>query len=682
MTAVRKELKRRRRSIARWTPLVAIAVALVLVLPAMASHPEVSLPGSDFEIDTDANLKRDDPAPSIDWASVSEDRKADLASGSGDNSFGQGTKEDTPVPTVVTGSIPPQKSDLLTFGVYLETTASGARFLNLFWHRVQEPQGTTNMDFEFNQSRTLSSNNVTPVRTSGDLLIQYDLSRGGTSPTLFLSRWIDGSESPPATAADCEASNSLPCWSKKVNLTAAGDATGSINTSAIPVAESDGLAIDIDGNGTLDPLSPRTFGEAQLDFDALTGGTQRCVAFGSAYLKSRSSDSFVSELKDFIAPLNLSIDQCGTVIIRKQTDPEEDPNTTSFGYTKAFPTDPSTPNTFTLMDDGVQRYDDIVLFGSGYTVDEDVIPAGWDLVNINCDASTGVTPVIDIPAGTVTFAIDANTDVLDCTYTNRTRGQINILKTDDTGAVLAGVRFDLFKDNPPLGPPRGPEDTATGLFCVTSALGVCSISNVIPGQYWVVEDVSTLPPGHNAAPDQNVVVGAGATVSLTFVDPRERGAIRVTKTRKHAAAGPGDHPHAGVDFVISGGSLASPRTITTGADGKACLDGLVLSGFVGNYTVHEVTPAGYHGEADKTVTVDNEATCTEVPYIGEEVSFHNTPLTDITVTVDSQVAGGTSSTIDCDPVTPGPDAGPGEDISHSLPNREPGTYTCTIVVDP
>src|SRR5215216_5479659 len=261
----------------------ALATATVLLVgmqAAQASHPEVSLAGSNFEIDTNANLKRDDPAPSIDWASVTETRKADKASGSGDDSFGTGTKEDTPVPSVVNGSIPPNKSDLLNFGVYLETTPSGARFLNLFWHRVQEPSGTTNMDFEFNQSSTISSNGVTPVRTAGDVLIQYDLSQGGTNPTLFLSRWITGSNG--ETAADCEASNSLPCWSDKVNLSAAGDATGSINTSAIPAGKSDGLG----------DISPRTFGEAQIDFDALVSDTTGCVGFGSAYLKSRSSDSF------------------------------------------------------------------------------------------------------------------------------------------------------------------------------------------------------------------------------------------------------------------------------------------------------------------------------------------------------------------------------------------------------
>src|ERR671923_2138435 len=292
----------------KFAAMAAVLAALSLAIVASASHPEVSLPGSNFEIDTDANLKVDDPAPSQDWANVAESRKADKLSGSGDDSFGQGTKEDTAVPTVVSGSIPPQKSDLLNFGVYLETNpANGRRFLNLFWHRVQEPQGTTNMDFEFNQSSTISGNGVTPVRTAGDLLVQYDLSKGGTSPTLLVSRWVTS-----GPASQCEAANSTPCWSTKENLTAAGDATGSINTSPIPAADSDGLG----------DISSRTFGEAQLDFDALTGGATRCVSFGSVYLKSRSSDSFTSEVKDFIAPESLNLNRCANVIIRKQTDPE------------------------------------------------------------------------------------------------------------------------------------------------------------------------------------------------------------------------------------------------------------------------------------------------------------------------------------------------------------------------
>jgi hypothetical protein len=142
------KLTRSRRSAIRALLLVTVVLGLVLayVLPASASHPEVSLAGSNFEIDTDANLKVDDPAPSTDWAGISETRKADTTSGPNDESFGQGTKEDTAVPSVVDGSIPPNKSDLKFFGVYQEG-GSSTGFLNLYWSRVQDPTGTTNMDF-------------------------------------------------------------------------------------------------------------------------------------------------------------------------------------------------------------------------------------------------------------------------------------------------------------------------------------------------------------------------------------------------------------------------------------------------------------------------------------------------------------------------------------------------------
>jgi len=153
----------------------------------------------------------------------------------------------------------------------------------------------------------------------------------------------------------------------------------------------------------------------------------------------------------------------------------------------------------------------------------------------------------------------------------------------------------------------------------------------------------------------------------------------ITKTRKHAAAGAGDHPHQGVDFLITGGELpAAGTTVTTDANGQTCVDGLVLSSFAGDYTVHEVTPTGYKGEADKTVTVNNKATCGSGSEAG--VSFHNTPLTNVAVSVDSQVDGGTASTIDCGAGVVSTE--PNGDGSASRNNLEPGTYTCTIVIDP
>ena len=290
-------------------------MAVLAAGTALASHPEVSLTGSNFEIDTDANLKVDD-AGSLDWANVTEIRRQDTDSGPTDESFGQGSKEDTPVPSVVDGSIPPNKSDLKFFGVYQEGTG-GSGFLNLYWSRVQDPTGTTNMDFEFNKRQCIpgppadpdcSGNGLTPIRSAGDILIQYDLANGGVNPELFISRWLT-----TGAGSLCEASNSTPCWSARVSLSDAGDAAGSINTSAIPDADSDGLGAH----------SPRTFGEAQIDLSAIFNPNV-CESFGSAYLKSRSSDSFTAAMKDFVPPAPVNIANCGGLSVKKYIDVDED----------------------------------------------------------------------------------------------------------------------------------------------------------------------------------------------------------------------------------------------------------------------------------------------------------------------------------------------------------------------
>jgi hypothetical protein len=542
--------------------MLSVIAALVVgwQVAAFASHPEASLTGSNFEIDENANLKVDDPAPSTDWAGVSEIRATDKVNGTGDDSYAGGVKEDTVCPGATTDSIPPNKSGLLSFHVYREPgSGSHPGFLNLAWSRVSDPSGTTLMDFEFNQSSTKCSSGPNVVRTTGDLLIEYAIDQGGARANITARRWT-GTGWGPTTDLDAPSATcgGQPC------------AVGTINSSPIPAAESDGLI----ASGS---KAARTFGEAQIDLRLLFQ-PNKCASFGSAMLKSRSSDSFTSQLKDFVAPVPLELQNCGNVIIRKQTTPDEDPNTTQFGYTKAFNTDPTTPNTFTLKDDGVQNYNDTVLFGSGYTVTEDVIPANWEFTSLDCSASSAGTS-FTTNGTTVTFAIDDAADVLDCTYTNT----------------------------------------------------------------------------------------------------RKLGAIEVTKTRKHEAAeGTGPVPHPGVTFTVNGVSKE------TDTNGKACFDGLSF----GSHDVTETLPDGYvaDGPLTKSVTVDNNATCADSPYGGETVSFSNTPLTDIEVTATSQVDGGTASQINCvdaadeDVGNSGPDfVDPATANANDLP---PGTYTCTVVVDP
>ncbi|MFI8824990.1 collagen binding domain-containing protein [Streptomyces sp. NPDC053431] len=534
---------RRRRSAAlRLAATAALLTAGFLPTTfASADAPPPSLTGSDFEIDADANL-RVDVMGDLDWNNVSEIRTQDTLIGGEDSAFTEGTKENTAVPTLGAGGVPPNKSDLRYFGVYQEGNTSDG-FLHLFWTRVQDPSGTTNMDFELNQSRVKSANGVTPMRTVGDLLITYDLDKGGTRPTIRLRRWTSGG-----------------VWSAPEDLSSAGDATGSINTSAISAVE----------GGPLGSLSPRTFGEASVRLSALLPSNGTCARLGSAYLKSRSSDSFTAALKDFIPPSNISVSNCGSV---------------------------------------------------------------------------------------------------------------QILKTDDRDVELQGAEFTLYENNAPLTLPRGAEDVVTTLKCTTDTNGVCTIPNVPTGNYIVHETV--VPAGHDPAPDQAITVNAEQTVPLTFVDPRQRGAIEITKLRKHANAGAGDQPHPGVSFTIDG------VTKTTNASGKVCFDNLEF----GNHTVHEVTPVGYHGEADKTVLVNNAATCTDAPYVGEAVTFRNTPLSNITVSFQPQVDNGegpgTKSKISCaqagtDLTATPADATPGvyDDTSETFRDLEPGTYTCTVVIDP
>jgi hypothetical protein len=273
------------------------------------------LSGSDFEIDGiveppagskkntlptgGANLKLDGSGSCVDWDSVADEKQPDGTTGSNDNSFGQGTAENDPVPTIVSDSIPPNKSDLLNFGVFEEHAATKT-FVALYWARINSPSGTTNMDFELNQNscdfsepqdttapgNICSSNHVTPARISSDKLVIFNLSSGGTVVDILLRTW-NGS-----------------AWVDEVQLNSTGDAIGSINYDALP------NALDNDGLGVLSAL---TFGEVIVDFQALLDSDETCGSFGSVYLKSRSSDSFNAELKDFIAPKPVTLTNCAAI---------------------------------------------------------------------------------------------------------------------------------------------------------------------------------------------------------------------------------------------------------------------------------------------------------------------------------------------------------------------------------
>jgi len=216
-------------------------------------------------------------------------------------------------------------------------------------------------------------------------------------------------------------------------------------------------------------------------------------------------------------------------------------------------------------------------------------------------------------------------------------------------------------------------------------------TNVTPGSYTVTEGSVTgysltsllcTAEGVGSSGSQdavnlfkaNIVVGNLGHVTCTYTNTLQQGAIKVTKTTKRPGL-TGPQPQSGVKFTVNGVDK------TTGADGTVCFDGLNF----GSYNVVETVPAGYQadGATTKSVLVDNNANCSDNPYVGETVAFSNSPLTDVTISVDSKADGGTASTVDCDDNSLDFQTGAnGDGTKTSGAVAGSKVITCTITIDP
>ncbi len=245
------------------------------------------LTGSTFAGGDDNLLTSPTNFGTTDWQNVAG-RNAGIEqfSGTKDDAFGQGTKEDNASVSVVNGSIPPNKSDLTRFYEASEFS-SGSNFLYLAWERTNV-LGSANMDFEINQlTSNLSPGHDIINRTAGDLLVTFDFNNGGGRPALGLLFWVTS-----GSTSQCFASNSLPCWGNHLNLNSSNSIGAVNNLDAVtdPIANTS--------------LAALTFGETAINLTAagvFPSGT--CEAFGSVFLKSRASASFTAEVKDFVAPV-------------------------------------------------------------------------------------------------------------------------------------------------------------------------------------------------------------------------------------------------------------------------------------------------------------------------------------------------------------------------------------------
>ena len=290
-------------------------------------------------------------------------------------------------------------------------------------------------------------------------------------------------------------------------------------------------------------------------------------------------------------------------------------------------------------------------------------------------------------------------------------GTVNIIKHTDPRGINQDFGYTSTIPNPTTSNPKTPDctsDSTPSSFTLNDHAGVDPPSpittgtdntehcgNVPAGSYTVTEGAepanftlesltcTAVGAGSSGSQDAtnpaqaNITVTPDSTVTCTYTN-HTTGAILVTKTAKNHNLGSGQHPLAGASFTVNG------VTKTTDANGQACFDGLTIGT---SYTVTETAaPPGYAIDtSSKNVTPTSSATCAGVG-TPTGVSFTDSPLTDISVSANSEVPGVTNSTITC--VDSGnanignSPKGPADPVSVSATGLKPGTYTCTVVIDP
>jgi len=357
------------------------------------------------------------------------------------------------------------------------------------------------------------------------------------------------------------------------------------------------------------------------------------------------------------------------VIIRKVTIPSDPGGVYSFGFTPNVTTDPANGSSFSLSDGGSHTINNVVAGGPYTVTEDDPSGIGFDLIGIDCSASTGVVPVVDVANRVATFDMVVGATV-DCTYTNQGYGNIVVVKETNPSGSAQSFDFTTSYGSPFMlmdGQSNDSGQLAAGTYSVSEA---------------AVAGWATTASCSDGSDPSSIQLGAGETVTCTFVN--STGAILISKTTKSAAAA-GDVPQAGATFEVSqGGNLVT--TVMTGADGTVCVGGLTVGA---NYTVTETgAPTGYDPSLVSPQDVAAAAGECTTPVNGSpaQVSFYNPPLSEIVITFHSLAGDGVTVAPSVVCTATGYTSGELGQLNHNdsatITNLVPATYTCVIVVDP
>lgn len=220
--------------------------------------------------------------------------------------------------------------------------------------------------------------------------------------------------------------------------------------------------------------------------------------------------------------------------------------------------------------DGI-KLSTLITGADGTAESSDLIPGDYYLVE-----TTG-KPGYQMEAGQIPFTIDGTGETIELNVVNpkiRIFGKVQVVKQDDAGTPIPGVRFGVYCDQDKL-----LEEITTGEDG-TATSGVLN-----EGNYYLLELAGVDGYQMNTEPHPFSITENEVVIPVTVTNPRITGAVKVLKT------GTEGEPLTGVVFGVY---LAADDTeickLTTGEDGAAVSDSL----FYGDYYLKELsTVDGY-----------------------------------------------------------------------------------------
>src|SRR4051812_2008633 len=321
-----------------WTRL-ALGAACALVLLAIGASSAFALTpsnaplaGSNFQ-GGDGNQDNPvgdvsspaDGVGDIDWQALAGSIPTTIDNNAVDSMFEGGDKETEPGLWGISskaGGVTPSKDNLLAAWSSSAPNVSGPpnTFLYLAFTRAAQTGNTFNT-FELNRLAQTWNNGQSNIacRTTGDLLISYEVASGGTPPNvdIVVYRWTSSTVD---AATGCGKTGTFQA------ITPGPAAEAAMNGAAITNYLSPGTL----GSS----FAAGAFGEAALNLTGILSGANLnpCQNFGQISMHTRSSTSIDSALQDYVSPTPVLVRSCSLAIAKTGSSPHHDGDSEVFNY--------------------------------------------------------------------------------------------------------------------------------------------------------------------------------------------------------------------------------------------------------------------------------------------------------------------------------------------------------------